>query len=98
MVNIRNVVSNLLPLAPFNTNHKTFIYVDASYLGFGCVLMQEDSQGHSSFVMAASTGITPAMSRYSVYEPELSALCWALEKNTYILPVGGLQNCGVVRP
>ena len=35
LVNIRNAVSNLLPLTPFNTNHKTFIYVDASYLGFG---------------------------------------------------------------
>ena len=70
LVNIRNVVSNMLPLAPFHPHHQTFIYVDASYQGFGCVLMQEDDQGNSSFVMAASTGITPAMTRYSVYQLE----------------------------
>ena len=88
LVNIRQIVSNLLPLRPFNAQHNTFIYVDASYLGFGCVLMQEDSQGVSHFVMAASSGITPAMTRYSVYELELSALCWALEKNSYYLSGG----------
>ena len=88
LVNIRQIVSNLLPLRPFNPQHSTFIYVDASYLGFGCVLMQEDSQGVSHFVMAASSGITPAMTRYSVYELELSALCWALEKNSYYLSGG----------
>ena len=54
--------------------------------------MQEDDQGSSSFVMAASTGITLAMSRYSVYELEMSALCWALEKNSYYLSGG----CGAV--
>jgi hypothetical protein len=50
--------------------------------------MQEDDQGKTSFVMSASTGITPAMTRYSVYELELSALSWSLEKNQYYLSGG----------
>ena len=50
--------------------------------------MQEDDQGNSSFVMAASSGITPEMSRYSVYELEMTALCWSLEKNSYYLSGG----------
>ena len=90
LAHIRDVFSDLLPLAPFQPQHSTFIYVDASFQGFGCVLMQEDDQGTSSFVMAASTGITPAMSRYSVYELEMSALSWCLEKNQYYLS-GGCQ-------
>ena len=63
--------------------HNTFLYVDASYPGFGCILMQEDHQGKTKFVMAASSGIKPAMKRYSVYELEMMALAWGLEKNSY---------------
>ena len=51
--------------------------------------MQEDDQGNSSFVMAASSGITPAMTRYLVYELEMFVLAWCLEKNSYYLSGGG---------
>ena len=66
LVHIRQVVNDLLPLAPFNAKHSTYLY------GFGCVLMQDDDLG--KFIMAASTGVTPAMTWYSVYELEMTAL------------------------
>ena len=45
------------------------------------VLMQQDpSTEHFYFIVAASTGLSPAQSRYSVYELETLAVQWALGK------------------
>ena len=50
-----------------------------AFSGLRCMLVQEDNLGKTYLVMAISSGITNVMTRYSVYELELSPLAWALE-------------------
>ena len=92
LTHIKKVVRDLLPLAPFNPQHRSYIYVDAAFSGLGCVLIREDDNNQTRFVMAASSGITLALSRYSVYKLELTALAWSLEKNSYYLSGDNLVN------
>ena len=61
------------------------LHTDASDLGLGAVLMQEDDDGHLHPIAFASKLLNPAQRNYTVTDRECLAMVWALEHfNTYV--------------
>ena len=75
-------------LAP-NFDKPFFLAVDASNVGAGGVLMQEDEQGVEHPVSYYSKKFTPAQQNYSVIEKELLALILALQHFAVYIPAFG---------
>ena len=61
------------------------LHTDASDLGLGAVLMQDDDDGHLHPIAFASKLLNPAQRNYTVTDRECLAMVWALEHfNTYV--------------
>ena len=72
-------------LNPYNPNLPTQLFTDASKeWGFGFILSQTDKQ-QTNIINCGSTVITKAQKNYSIYELELNALAWALQKNHFYI-------------
>ena len=81
---IKHSLSKNLQLNPYNPDLPTQLFTDASKeWGFGFVLSQTDNQ-HTYIINCGSTVITKPQKNYSIFELELNALAWALQKNTSI--------------
>ena len=76
---LKSQISNPKTLAYFNEKASTLLIVDASPVGLGAILAQEDSQGKQSVVALASRALTDVESRYSQTEREALAVVWAVE-------------------
>jgi len=56
------------------------LQIDASHIGIGAVLLQEDSAGEKRPVAFASRMLQPRESRYSTIERECLAIVWGITK------------------
>ena len=56
------------------------VHTDASKLGVGAVLMQEDDQHHLRPIQYASQALSPTQQRWDTREHELYAVKWAIEQ------------------
>ncbi|KAL9984580.1 hypothetical protein ACROYT_G006890 [Oculina patagonica] len=56
------------------------VHTDASKLGVGAVLMQEDDQNHLRPLQYASQAFSPTQQRWDTREQELYAVKWAVEQ------------------
>ena len=65
-------------LAYFDPNQQTTIYVDASPVGLGAILMQKHPDGQKVITYASKT-LSPVEQRYSQTEREALEVVWACE-------------------
>lgn len=77
--NLKKMMSNAKTLAIFYKNAKTTIVADASPVGLGAVLLQ-DQGGESKVISYASRSLSDVERRYSQTEKEALALVWACER------------------
>ena len=77
-------IKHLLTCAPvmayYNQNAKTRITTDASPVGLGAIIEQEQPDGHFRPVYYASRKLSKTEQRYSQFEREALAVKWACEK------------------
>ena len=64
----------------FDTSKPITLQVNASQVGLGGVLLQEDSQGRTRPVAYASKALTPCETRYANIEREMLAVAWGCIK------------------
>ena len=87
---IKQNLSQNLQLNPYNPDLPTQLFTDASKeWGFGFVLSQTD-ENKTYIINCGSTVITKPQKNYSIFELELNALAWDLQKNH--LYINGAQN------
>ncbi len=55
------------------------MYIDASAMGLGAVLMQKDSRQKNRSIAYASRVLTPAEANYSVTHQETLGVAWGLK-------------------
>ncbi len=55
------------------------MYIDASALGLGAVLMQPDARGKNRAIVYESRTLNPAESNYSVTNQDILVVIWALK-------------------
>jgi len=68
-----------------NYNKKFILKTDASNVGIGAVLMQEDEEGKQRPIQWASKKLTETEKRYGITEKEMLAVVWGIEKFEYEL-------------
>ena len=76
---LKNKLSSAPTLAIFDTDAPTFVIADASPVGLGAVLLQEQ-QGVHRIISYASRTLSSVERRYSQTEREALALVWACER------------------
>ena len=76
---LKDQVTNPQTMAYFDDKSKTEVVVDASPVGLGAILVQEDKQGQRKIVAYASRALTDVESRYSQTEREALGVVWACE-------------------
>ena len=83
MMKIKDVVRNHIFLSPFEPTKDSFVFTDAATNGLGYILVQKSNQKGSVIWLIISCGscsLTPAQTRYSIYDLELSAIVFACLK------------------
>ena len=63
-----------------DVNQSFILQTDASHLGVGAILLQEDTAGEKRPIAFASRKLLPRESRYSTIERECLAIIWAVKK------------------
>ncbi|XP_039446685.1 uncharacterized protein K02A2.6-like [Culex pipiens pallens] len=83
---LRNELSNhVRKLGFFDPRETTELYVDASPVGLGAVLVQRDSNNTPRIVSFASKGLTVSERVYPQTQREALAVVWAVEKFFFYL-------------
>lgn len=77
---LKEAVTNTVPLAFLNYEKEIFIRCDSSQFGAGAVLFQFDAEGREHPVAYASRKYTLAERNYNTFQQEASVIVWALEK------------------
>ena len=77
---LRESISSDTYLMYFDTSKPIILQVDASQVGLGGVLLQEDSQSRTRPVAYASNVLTPCETRYANVEREILAVGWGCIK------------------
>ena len=79
---LKKAVADIVPLRPFDPERpvRLVIYHDASGVGCGGVLMQEEQDGSSRPVSFYSRALTPRERRWPVHEQELLGFVEALKR------------------
>ena len=77
---LKESISSDTCLMYFDTSKLITLQVDASQVGLGGVLLQEDSQGRTRPVAYASKALTPCETRYANIEREMLAVAWGCIK------------------
>ena len=76
---LKEQVTKPQTMAYFDEKSKTEVIVDASPVGLGAILAQEDKRGQRKIIAYASRALTDVESRYSQTEREALAVVWACE-------------------
>lgn len=77
---IKRAFKNPAPLSRPDPNLPFILQTDASSLGIGAVLYQEDDSGKRHIISYASAKFSPTESRYHCNEQECLAIIWAIKK------------------
>jgi hypothetical protein len=77
---IKSALAQAPVMAYFNQGLPIRITTDASPVGLGAILEQQQTDGHYSPVYYASRKLTPVETRYSQFEREALAVYWATKK------------------
>ena len=77
---IKKIILLTKALTPFSPKLPTQLYVDTSRKGFGAVLIQVKDDKSHSLIACSSQALTPAQTRYSVTELEMTGVKWAVVK------------------
>ena len=77
---LKETITSDTCLMYFDTSKPITLQVDASQVGLGGVLLQEDSQGRTRPVAYASKALTPCETRYANIEREMLAVAWGCIK------------------
>ena len=77
---LKNSLTDVDTLAYFNPALKTKVIADASPVGLGAVLLQEQGEGAWRAVCYASKSLSAVERRYSQTEKEALALVWSVER------------------
>ena len=67
-------------LASFRLDFPTFVITDASPVGLGAILLQDQDQGERKPIAYISRSLTPTERRYSQIEREALGCVWAVER------------------
>ena len=78
--NLKDMVTSETVLKHFITGNETKIVVDASQVGLGAILLQEQEDKNFHPVMYSSRSLTETESRYSQTEREALGVIWGCEK------------------
>ena len=77
------------PILAYSDFNKMFkLYTDASDIGLGAVLMQEDDQGKDRVICYKAKTLLPAEKNYPTTEKECLAVMWAMQKFKHFLGGG----------
>ncbi|XP_062537680.1 uncharacterized protein LOC134206005 [Armigeres subalbatus] len=72
-------------LGYYNINDRTEVFVDASPIGLGAVLIQLNAEGTPRIIACASKVLTTAEQKYPHTQKEALAVVWAVEKFSFYL-------------
>ena len=109
-IKLKDQVQKTQTMAYFDEKSKTEVIVDASPVGLGAILAQEDKRGQRKIIAYASRALTDVESRYSQTEREALAVVWACEHfHLYLFgqrftvtsdhkPLEGIYNSPMSRP
>lgn len=78
-------LNSIVKLGYFDHRDKTELYVDASPIGIGAVLVQFSSVGNPRIIACASKALTLAEQRYPQTQREALAIVWGVERFMYYL-------------
>ena len=87
---LKDSISSDACLMYFNSPKPVILQVDASKLGLGGYLLQEDNHGKLRPVAYASKSLTPGETRCANIEREVLAVVWGCIKFHYYLYAGSL--------
>lgn len=82
---IKEAMCSVNYLGFFNTKDRTKLMTDASPVGLGAILLQEDQQGRSRVIAYASKALTELEKKYFQTEREALSLVWGVEKFRHYL-------------
>ena len=83
---LKEALSSAPVLAHPDLNRSFIIECDASSIGYGACLSQEDEEGNEHVIAYASKSLTPCQRKWTATELEAGALIYALETfRTYIM-------------
>lgn len=85
---IREALCNPPLLGYFNSKDRTTVVTDASPVGLGAVLLQNDAEGKTRVIAYVSKSLTSTERRYCQSEKEALGVVWALERlREYLLGI-----------
>ena len=85
---VKSLITEAPTLSYYNQKAKTRLITDASPVGLGAILEQEQSDGSYRPVMYASRSLTEVERRYAQFEKEALGIVWAVEHfHLYLLGV-----------
>ena len=81
---IKTILTGPLVLRNFDSARPTRLETDASRLGLGFALLQQDPETNNwHLIQCGSRGLTDPESRYAVCELEMLSICWSLIKSRH---------------
>ena len=85
---VKSLITQAPTLAYYDQNAKTRLITDASPVGLGAILEQEQSDGTFTPVMFASRSLTDTERRYAQFETEALGIVWGVEHfHLYLLGI-----------
>ncbi|XP_058816573.1 uncharacterized protein K02A2.6-like [Topomyia yanbarensis] len=78
-------LKSIARLGYFHPNHVTELYVDASPIGLGAVLIQFDEEEKPRIISCASKALSDTEKKYPQTQKEALAMVWAVERFAFYL-------------
>lgn len=78
-------LTSVLKLGYFCSDDETDVFVDASHVGLGAVLVQYDEDGKPRIISCASKALTESERKYPQTQKEALAIVWDVERFAFYL-------------